>query len=125
MTGLTVGQVSALKQEKVGAIAPPLTQSPQMHDWHVQEHLRRASQVSSALESRVRQEGRTEAQAHAQAQIQALKQGRAEAQAAAQTQIQALLQEREDLQVYVLQAAPLGCLDAKVMYDLPVMHLSS
>ncbi|KAL0056004.1 hypothetical protein WJX82_006566 [Trebouxia sp. C0006] len=64
----------------------------------LQEHLRRASQVSSALESRVRQEGRTEAQAHAQAQIQALKQGRAEAQAAAQTQIQALLQEREDLQ---------------------------
>lgn len=83
----------------------------------LQDHLRRASQVSSAVESRLRQEGRAEAQAHAQAQAQALKQGRAEAQAlaqaeiqalkrskaeaqaAAQTQIQALLQERDDLQV--------------------------
>ncbi|KAL0031716.1 hypothetical protein WJX79_002877 [Trebouxia sp. C0005] len=64
----------------------------------LQEHLRRASQVSSALESRLRQEGRTEAHAQAQVQIQALKQGRAEAQAAAQTHIRALLQERDDLQ---------------------------
>ena len=55
--------------------------------------------MSSALESRLRQEGRAEAQAHAQAQIHALKQGRAEAQTAAQNQIQALLQERDDLQV--------------------------
>lgn len=55
--------------------------------------------MSSALESRLRQEGRAEAQAHAQAQIQALKQGRAEAQAAAQTQMQNLLQERDDVQV--------------------------
>ena len=97
----------------------------QMRKWHVQEHLRRASQVSSALESRLRQEGRTEAQAHAQAQIQALKQGRAEAQAAAQTQIQALLQERDDLQVCVLHAVPLGCENEEsYLHDLPVMHLS-
>lgn len=69
------------------------------HDLNVQDHLRRASQVSSALESRLRQEGRAEAHAQAQAQMQALKQGRAEAQAAAHKQIQALLQERDDLQV--------------------------
>ena len=72
------------------------------HDVSMQDHLRRASQVSSALESRLRQEGRAEAQAQAQAQMQALKQGRAEAQAAAQKQIQALLQERDDLQVHTL-----------------------
>lgn len=73
----------------------------------MQDHLRRASQVSSALESRLRQEGRAEAHAQAQAQMQALKQGRAEAQAAAHKQIQALLQERDDLQVaYSLQKPP-------------------
>ena len=65
----------------------------------MQDHLRRASQVSSALEGQLRQEGRAEAQAQAEAHIQALKQSRAEAQTAAEKQIQALLQERDDLQV--------------------------
>ena len=62
--------------------------------------------MSSALESRLRQEGRAEAQAQAQAQVQALKQGRAEAQAAAHKQIQALLQERDDLQVRTPATSP-------------------
>lgn len=94
----------------------------------MQDHLRRASQVSSDLESRLRQEGRAEAQAHAQAQIQALKQGRAEAQAVALKQIQALLQERDDLQVCTASPQQPCRLDAarkSVSHMFACLHMSS
>ena len=78
---------------------------------HLQDHVRRSTQVSSALERRLRQEGHSQAQAlaQAQAQAQAVQQAMAEAQAAAHTQTQALLQERDDLQVrlpYALLTVP-------------------
>lgn len=99
-TGQYVGQcMSALLLRHGGLSHHVALCRAQIASATMQDQLRRAGQISSAMEARLHEEGRAAGHAQAQAQVKALQQARAEAQAAAQHQIQALLQERDDLQV--------------------------